>query len=104
MDESRAIELTLQFIRRYRYSTDRFTSASGEIDVNFVEHVRETDENLYEYFAAYDDEQTKQRLPFYYTAPNGDEIDIPHFAAVYNVLQYDSSSNILFRFNRKLNR
>ena len=90
LDESRAIELTLQFIRRYRYSTDRFTSASGEIDVNFVEHVRETDENLYEYFAAYDDEQTKQRLPFYYTAPNGDEIDIPHFASVYNTLQYNS--------------
>ena len=90
LDEWRAIELTLQFIRRYRYNDFKFQVAAGTIDEAFIEHVRETDENLYEYFAAYDDEQTKQRLPFYYTAPNGDEIDIPHFAAVYNVLQYNS--------------
>ena len=98
----RAIELTLQFIRRYRYNDFKFQVAAGTIDEAFIEHVRETDENLYEYFAAYDDEQTKQRLPFYYTAPNGDEIDIPHFAAVYNVLQYDSSSNILLGLTENL--
>ena len=78
LDESRAIELTLQFIRRYRYSNDlKWELAAGTIDEAFVEHVHETDENLYKYFAAYDDEKTKKQLPFYYTAPNGDEIDIP---------------------------
>ena len=91
LDEWRALELTLQFIRRYRYSNDlKWELAAGTIDEAFVEHVHETDENLYKYFAAYDDEKTKKQLPFYYTAPNGDEIDIPHFAAVYNVLKYDS--------------
>ena len=96
LDESRAIELTLQFIRRYRYSNDlKWELAAGTIDEAFVEHVHETDENLYQYFAAYDDEKTKKQLPFYYTAPNGDEIDIPHFAATYNVLQYDTSGTAL---------
>ena len=88
--EGKTIELTLQFIRRYRYVDDKFILAAGTIDEAFVDHVSETDENLYKYFAAYDDEKTKKQLPFYYTAPNGDKIDIPHFAATYNVLQYYS--------------
>ena len=88
--EGKTIELTLQFIRRYRYVDDKFILAAGTIDEAFVDHVSETDENLYKYFAAYDDEKTKKQLPFYYTVPNGDKIDIPHFAATYNVLQYYS--------------
>mgnify|MGYP001040705917 CR=1 FL=1 len=90
LNESRAIELTMQFIRRHRYKEIEFVLASGQIDTAFVNYVYEQSEELGQYFDGYDDEAAKRHDAFYYTAPNGDTIDIPHFASVYNTLQYDS--------------
>ena len=99
LNESRAIELTMQFIRRHRYKDTKFVLASGPIDTDFVNYVRGKDMALYDYFSAHDedeydsvppDKEGEKKHNFYYTAPNGDTIDIPHFASVYNTLQYDS--------------
>ena len=99
LDEWRAIELTLQFIRRYRYNDFKFELAAGTIDENFVNYIHDEYRELYDYFAMHDEDErdsvknedeSSKDPNFYYTTPNGAEIDIPHFAAVYNVLQYNS--------------
>lgn len=95
LNESRAIELTMQFIRRHRYKDTKFVLASGQIDTAFVNYVYEQNEELGQYFDGYDDEAAKRHDAFYYTAPNGDTIDIPHLAATYNVLQYDTSGTLI---------
>ena len=80
-----AIRYTLQFIRRIQYYDSLFFWAAGSIDQDFVEYVKNKDNYLYEYFSNYNVQEG-----FYYTTPDGDKIDIPHFAATYAVYQYNS--------------
>lgn len=77
-----SFELTMQYIRRNVYCGTKWTAAAGAIDSSFVSYVNTHNSELAQYFTIVDE--------FYWYAPNGDIIDIPHLAATYNVYSYNS--------------
>ena len=91
-DNSKAVELTMQFIRRKKYDGtyskwDKWALAAGNIDDAFVDYVNSNNTELYDYFTI------KKGEDFFYYLPNGNVIDVPHLCATYNILTYNSIGN-----------
>lgn len=90
-NNTEAVELTMQFIRRGKYTGNYMNLefwglAAGDVNSGFVSYVKSQNAELYEYFTI-----TGER--FLYRA-NGEKIDIPHLAATYNIYQFNTFGQI----------
>lgn len=85
-DDETSVELTMQFIRRGKYYDGFWPDTAGDIDETFVEYVENNNLVLHDYFTIDGN--------YYWQAPNGDIIDIPHLAATFNAYFHDTYSII----------
>lgn len=90
-NNTRAVELTMQFIRRGKYTGNYMNLefwglAAGDIDTGFVNYVQSQDLELFEYFTITGD--------MYWYRANREKIDIPHLAATYNIYHFDTFGQI----------
>lgn len=80
-----ALLLTMQFIRRERYSGESWTTVGGEIDTTFVNYIYNNYPILYAELTIVGDD-------YFFVDPNGmGEIDIAHLCATLNGLLFDST-------------
>lgn len=77
--------LTMQFIRRLKYSGGSWTTVAGAVNSQFVDYVEANYPSLYDCFTI---ESTED---YYYLDPNGEGyVDFTHLCATMNGLLYDS--------------
>ena len=78
--------LSLQFIRRSKYSEGNWSVVAGAVDVQFVDYVEDNYPLLYSHFTI------SANNNYYYLDPNGEGyVDFIHLCATLNGLMYNST-------------